>query len=50
MKDMLLDFWRYIRQQKKWWLIPLIVIIFLVGFLLVMSGSSALGPFIYSLF
>ncbi len=50
MKDMLLDFWRYIRQQKKWWLIPLLVIIFLVGFLLVMSGSSALGPFIYSLF
>jgi hypothetical protein len=50
MKDILIDFWNYIRQNKKWWLVPLIIIIFLVGFLLVISGSSALGPFIYSLF
>ncbi len=50
MKDILIDFWKYLRQQKKWWLIPLIIIIFLVGFLLVAGGSSALAPFIYSLF
>lgn len=50
MKDILIDFWNYIRQNKKWWLVPLIILIFLVGFLLVISGSSALGPFIYSLF
>ncbi|MBS1734675.1 MAG: hypothetical protein JST02_15390 [Bacteroidetes bacterium] len=50
MKDILVDFWNYLRQHKKWWLVPLIIIIFLVGFLLAISGSSALAPFIYSLF
>jgi Family of unknown function (DUF5989) len=50
MKDMLIDFWNYIGQNKKWWLVPLIIIIFLVGFLLVLGSSSALAPFIYSLF
>lgn len=50
MKEFLIDFWNYIRQNKKWWLVPLIIILFLTGFLLFMSGSSALAPFIYSLF
>lgn len=39
-------FWR----NKRWWLIPVIVVLFLVGFILIFSQSSALGPFIYSLF
>jgi hypothetical protein len=50
MKELLLDLWKYLMQNKKWWLVPLIVTLFLVGFLLILAASSALSPFIYSLF
>ena len=46
LKD-LLDF---IRDRKKWLLAPLIIILLLVGVLIVIGGSSAIAPFIYSIF
>ncbi len=39
-------FWK----NKKWWLIPVLVVLVAIGLVLVFSQSSALGPFIYSLF
>jgi Family of unknown function (DUF5989) len=50
MKEMLLDLWKYLKQNKKWWLVPLIVTLLLVGFLLILAAGSALSPFLYSLF
>jgi hypothetical protein len=43
------DLWFYLRERKKWWLAPLIVIFILIGVLLILGGTS-LAPFIYTLF
>jgi hypothetical protein len=44
------DLWKYMRERKKVWLIPLIVILLLLGVLIVLSSGSAIAPFIYTLF
>ena len=44
------EFWTFLRIRKKWWLTPIVLFLVLLGALLVMSKSSALAPFIYSLF
>lgn len=48
--EFLKDLWLFMRQRKKWWLIPLIVVLVLITLLIVLGGTSALAPFIYSLF
>jgi hypothetical protein len=48
--ETLRDFWNFLRERKKWWLTPFIVVLLLLGFLFVFGGGSALAPFIYSLF
>ncbi len=40
----------FLRQQKKWWLLPLAVVLLLLGALIVLTQGSALAPFIYALF
>lgn len=47
---MLKDLWLFVKERKKYWLAPLILIILLIGLLIVFVGSSPLAPFIYSLF
>ena len=42
--------WGYVKAERKWWLLPVIVMLVLVGSLLVLAQGSALAPFIYSLF
>jgi len=44
------ELWAYMRVRKKWWLVPIIVVMFLVGSLLVLAQGSALAPFIYTVF
>ena len=44
------ELWAYMRIRKKWWLIPVIVVMMLVGTLLVFAQGSALAPFIYTVF
>lgn len=43
------EFFLFIKHEKKWWLIPLITVLLLVGALLLFAGSSPLAPFIYPL-
>ena len=43
------ELWTFIRQKKKYWLIPVIVVILLLGLLVFLSGTAA-APFIYTLF
>ena len=43
------EFWHFVKQNKKWWLAPTIVILLLVSMLLVLGGT-AVAPFIYTLF
>ena len=44
------EFWLFLRQEKKYWLVPIVVVFVLFGLLIVFSQSSAVAPFIYSLF
>jgi len=43
------EFWQFLRYNKKWWLIPILAVLLLIG-LLVMLSSTAVAPFIYPLF
>ena len=44
------EFWDFLRQEKKYWLAPIVIVLVLLGFLLVFAQSSAVAPFIYTLF
>ena len=44
------EFFAYLWRQKLWWMMPMFFVIFLFGFLLILGQSSALAPFIYTLF
>jgi hypothetical protein len=44
------EFWTFLRERKKFWLLPIIVMLLLLGALIVFTESSALSPFIYILF
>jgi hypothetical protein len=44
------EFWQFMRVRKKFWLLPLIIMMILIGALLVFAQGSALAPFIYTIF
>ncbi len=44
------ELWAFIRTRKKYWLIPILVIMVILGVLIVMAKGSAVAPFIYTLF
>ena len=44
------EFWQFLKVRKKWWLLPIILALLLLGVLIVFSEGSALAPFIYTLF
>lgn len=44
------ELWAFMKERKKFWLLPIIVIMLLVGSLLVFAQGSALAPFIYTIF
>ena len=43
------EFWLFLREEKQWWLAPILVALLLLGLLVVLSGTGA-APFIYTLF
>lgn len=44
------ELWQYMRARRKYWLLPVMVVMVLVGGLLVLAKGSAIAPFIYTLF
>lgn len=48
--SLLTEFWKFLRVRKKFWLLPLLAMVVLFGVLLILAESSALAPFIYTLF
>lgn len=44
------EFFEFLRERKKWWIAPILVFLVLLGVLVIFATSSALAPFIYSLF
>jgi len=50
MVDFLKEFWEFLKERKKYWLLPIIVVLALFGVLIVLSQGSAVAPFIYTIF
>ena len=46
----ILDFLDFLRERKKYWLLPIVVVFLLIGFILVVAEGSVIAPFIYTLF
>jgi hypothetical protein len=44
------ELWRYMRARKKYWLIPILLVMVILGGLIVLAQGSAVAPFIYTLF
>jgi len=44
------ELWAFMRMRKKWWLLPILAVMFFVGALLVFAQGSVLAPFIYTIF
>ncbi|MEZ4747639.1 MAG: DUF5989 family protein [Calditrichia bacterium] len=44
------EFWEFLKVRKKWWLLPIVVFLVLLGTLIVLTQGSAIAPFIYTLF
>ena len=44
------ELWEFMRERKKFWLLPIMLIMVLLGGLLVLAQGSAVAPFIYTLF
>jgi hypothetical protein len=49
-KRVLVEFWQFLREEKKYWLMPIVIVFVLFGLLIVFGQSSAVAPFIYTLF
>jgi len=50
MLDLLIDLYHFMKERKKFWLAPIILIMLLLGALIVLTQGSAVAPFIYTLF
>ncbi len=48
--SILKEFWDFLRVRKKWWLTPIVAVLLLLGLLIFFTQSSAVAPFIYTLF
>ncbi len=49
-RGILSELWSFMKVRKKWWLLPIILVLLMVGALLVFAHGSALAPFIYTIF
>ena len=45
-----IELWKFVRARKKFWLLPVLVILVVIGGLIVLTQGSAIAPFIYTLF
>ena len=50
MLDLIKDLWGFMKERKKFWLAPIILVMLLLGGLIVLTQGSAIAPFIYTLF
>jgi hypothetical protein len=48
--QVLAEFWEFLRFNKKYWLLPIVIVLVLAGLLVVLAQGSAVAPFIYTLF
>jgi Family of unknown function (DUF5989) len=48
--SILAEFWAFLRERKKFWLVPIVLVLLIFGGLIILVQGSALAPFIYTLF
>jgi len=48
--EFLKEFWEFLKIRKKYWLLPIIIVLVLFGGLIILSQGSAIAPFIYTIF
>lgn len=48
--ELLKDLWLFMKERKKFWLLPIIIVLVIMGILIVLGGGTAVAPFIYTLF
>ena len=48
--DFIREFWEFLKIRKKYWLLPIIIVLVLFGGLIILSQGSAVAPFIYTIF
>ncbi len=50
MLSFLSEFWVFLKERKKYWLLPIIIVLALFGVLIVLTQGTVIAPFIYTLF
>ncbi len=50
MLDLMRDLWGFMRARKKFWLLPVLLVLLLLGLLIAMAANPAVAPFVYTLF
>jgi hypothetical protein len=50
MYEFIKEFWEFLKVRKKYWLLPIIIVLAFFGILIVLSQGSAVAPFIYTIF
>ena len=50
MIEFLKEFWEFLTERKKYWLLPIIIVLVIFGGLIVLTQGSAVAPFIYTIF
>lgn len=48
--EFLKDMWMFLKERKRYWLLPVVLVLLVLGVLIVIGGGSAVAPFIYTLF
>jgi hypothetical protein len=48
--EIVAEFWQFMKERKKWWLGPIVIMLLLLGLLIVLTEGSAVAPFVYALF
>jgi len=48
--ELLKEIWQFMRSRKKYWLLPVIILMLLLGVLIVLAQGTAIAPLIYTLF
>ena len=48
--SIMMEFWQFLKVRKKYWLLPIVIVLLALGTLLILTEGSALAPFIYALF
>ncbi len=50
MIEFIKEFFEFLKERKKYWLLPIIIVLFIFGIIIVLSQGSAVAPFIYTIF